>query len=146
MREGHFDRFAADGHPVEKSFAVEVFDGGNACSVGLGLQVSPFDELGQRVLNGFEGRRSIGPAGFGEHVVRAQVQTELAFGRGEQVQDGAVVRAVLSYHVAEQKRSGGMQGGVGHPVVPIRSEVRLDCRSRKLADAPSDVRRPSPKQ
>ena len=115
------DRFAADGHSVEQALAVEVFDGGDALGVGLSLQVSPLDELAQRVLNGFERRRSIGPARFGEHIVGAEVKAELAFGGGEDVQDRAVLRAVLRYHVAEEERGGGVQGGGGHPRARIGS-------------------------
>ncbi len=106
--EARFDGFAADGHSVEQALAVEVFDGRDASGVGLGLQISPLDQLAQRVLNSFEGRRPIGPAGFGEHIVRAKVEAELAFGGGEDVKDGAVVRTVLRYHVAEELRRGGV--------------------------------------
>ena len=99
--KARFDGFAADGHSVKQAFAVKIFDGGDACGVGLSLQVSPLDELAQRLLNGFEGRRSIGPAGFGEYIVGANVQAELALGGGEHIENGAVVETVLRYHVAE---------------------------------------------
>ena len=56
--------------------------------------------------------------GFDEHIVWAKVQAELAFGCGEYVKDGAVVRAVLRYHMTEEDSSGGVQEGAGHPATP----------------------------
>jgi hypothetical protein len=44
------DRLAAGCHSVQEAFAIEVFDGGDAGGVRLGLEVAPGDELGEGLL------------------------------------------------------------------------------------------------
>ena len=100
-----FDGFAADGHSVEQTLAVEVFDGRDARGVGLSLQVSPLDQLAQRLLNGFEAWRPAGPVGFGEHIVGAKVKAELALGARRRRGWRGTWR-VLRYYVAEESGRG----------------------------------------
>ena len=96
------DRFSAGGHPVEQAFAVKVFDCRDPGCVRLRLQIAPVDELSEGLLDGLRRRGAAAwPGRFGEHVVGAQMQAELALRCREDIENGAVQRRVVGHDMAE---------------------------------------------
>ena len=99
-----FDRLAALRKAVEEAGTVEVTQAGDPRGVGLGLQIAPLRELGQRGIDLLQTRRLAGPLGASEHFVGAQLQAVLPLGGGEHVHHGPVERRLLGADMAEQIR------------------------------------------
>jgi hypothetical protein len=67
----------------------------------LRLQIAPVDELSEGLLDGLRRRGAAWPSRFGEHVVAAQMQAELALRCREDIENGAVQRRVVGHDMAE---------------------------------------------
>jgi hypothetical protein len=86
-RQRRLNRLAAERQAIQEARTIEILDAGNAGSVGLRFQVASFGELRQRQLYLFKrGWRTL-PVPFELHLVRTQVQTELALCGGKGLHD-----------------------------------------------------------
>src|SRR5277367_6079831 len=71
----------------------------------LRLQITPVDELSEGLLDGFRRRGAAWPSRFGEHVVGAQMQAELALRCREDIENGPVQRRVVGHDMADIERT-----------------------------------------
>ena len=100
--ERRLNRFTALREPIKKACAVEIAQAGNPRSIGLRFKVAPGCKLGECCADVFDAGRSVRPAGFGKHLVGAELQAILSLGRGEDIHDATIERRFLGTHMPEQ--------------------------------------------
>ena len=100
--QGGLDGLAAVRQPVKKPCAIEVAEARYARRVRVRFEIAPVGELGQREIDLFETRRCSRPSGFGQDLVRPQLEPILSLRGGEDVHDAAIERRLVHADVPEQ--------------------------------------------